>query len=336
MRARNLVLATLLVVVLAGAGVLTVVRAALEPVAPGSVQTSVFTVSPGEPVGRIATRLKRDGLLKSALAFRLLARWRGLESKLKIGEFELSPSLTPDELLDRIVAGRVVAYEVVIPEGFSLVQIADRLAEAGVVDREDFLAVSRAPETAEALGVEGGSLEGYLFPETYRIPRGLPPDAVARVLVDEFHRAWTEIAPLAEARDFSMQETVTLASIVEKETGAPEERPLIASVFWNRLDRDMRLETDPTVIYGIEDFDGNIRRSHLRDRDNPYNTYVIPGLPPGPIASPGRESLRAVVQPAESEYLFFVSRNDGTPFFSRTYPEHSKAVARYQRRGRRK
>ena len=145
----------------------------------------------------------------------------------------------------------------------------------------------------------------------------------------------TEIAPLAEARDFSMKETVTLASIVEKETGAPRERPLIASVFWNRLAKAMRLETDPTVIYGIADFDGNIRRSHLEDRENLYNTYVIRGLPPGPIASPGREALRAVVQPAESDYLFFVSRNDGTHVFSRTYTEHARAVDKYQRRGRR-
>ncbi|MDP7571027.1 MAG: endolytic transglycosylase MltG [Myxococcota bacterium] len=284
---------------------------------------------------RVATRLKRAGLLKSALAFRVLARWHGLESALQIGEFELSPAQTPEELLEQIVTGRVVSYEVVIPEGFRLAQIADRLADAGVVDREDFLAVARSPETAATLGVEGETLEGYLFPETYRVPRGLPARAVARVLVEEFHRAWAEIAPLARARDFSMQETVTLASIVEKETGAPAERPLIASVFWNRLDRSMRLETDPTVIYGIADFDGNIRRRHLEDRNNPYNTYVIAGLPPGPIASPGLESLRAVVQPAESDYLFFVSRNDGTHAFSRTYREHTRAVDEYQRRGRR-
>ena len=334
MRGRGAALAALLLV-LAMAGALALGRAALEPVAPGSFQTSIFAIAPGEPVGRVAARLKRDGLLKSALAFRVLARWRGLESALQIGEFELSPALTPEELLERVVSGRVVTYEVVIPEGFSLEQIASRLAEAGVVDREDFLVAAREPATAAALGVEGETLEGYLFPETYRIPRGLAPREVARALVDEFHRVWTEIAPLAEARDFSMKETVTLASIVEKETGAPEERPLIASVFWNRLAKAMRLETDPTVIYGIADFDGNIRRSHLEDRENLYNTYVIRGLPPGPIASPGREALRAVVQPAESDYLFFVSRNDGTHVFSRTYTEHARAVDEYQRRRRR-
>ncbi|MEE2679814.1 MAG: endolytic transglycosylase MltG [Myxococcota bacterium] len=336
MNGRHLAGAAILAAVLATGGALLLARAALEPVAPGSVQTAIFTIAPGEPVGGVATRLKRDGLLKSALAFRLLARWRDLERDLQVGEFELSPAMTPGELLDRIVSGQVVTYEVVIPEGFTLAQIADRLAEAGVVDRDAFLAVARAPETAQALRVEGDGLEGYLFPETYRIPRGLSARAVARTLVQEFHRAWAEIAPLARERDFSMRETVTLASIVEKETGAPQERPLIASVFWNRLNRSMRLETDPTVIYGIADFDGNLRRRHLEDRTNPYNTYVISGLPPGPIASPGRAALRAVVEPAESDYLFFVSKNDGTHVFSQTYRDHKRAVDRYQRRGRRR
>ena len=336
MSGRSIARAALLAVILATGGALLLAQAALEPVAPGSIQTSIFTVAPGEPVGGVATRLKRDGLLKSALAFRLLARWRDLERDLQVGEFELSPALAPGEILDRIVSGRVVTYQVVIPEGFNLAQIADRLAEAKVVDRDEFLAIARSPETAKVLRVEGEGLEGYLFPETYRIPRGLPARAVARTLVEEFHRVWEEIAPLAQARDFSMQETVTLASIVEKETGAPEERPLIASVFWNRLERSMRLETDPTVIYGIADFDGNIRRRHLEDRTNPYNTYLVPGLPPGPIASPGRAALRAVVEPAESDFLFFVSRNDGTHVFSQTYRDHVRAVDRYQRRGRRK
>jgi UPF0755 protein len=131
-----------------------------------------------------------------------------------------------------------------------------------------------------------------------------------------------------------MRETVILASIVEKETGAPHERPLIAAVFLNRLQRGMRLETDPTVIYGIPDFDGNLRRRDLENRENPYNTYVIAGLPPGPIASPGREALLAVVEPAESDYLFFVSRNDGTHRFSRTFAEHELAVNEFQKKRR--
>ena len=158
---------------------------------------------------------------------------------------------------------------------------------------------------------------------------------MARILVEHFQDAWRELAPKAESAGLAMRETVILASIVEKETGAPEERPLIAGVFLNRLGRGMRLETDPSVIYGIADFDGNLTRAHLEDESNPYNTYRIPGLPPGPIANPGAEALRAVVEPAETEYLFFVSRNDGTHVFSRSYREHANAVNRYQRRSSR-
>ena len=150
--------------------------------------------------------------------------------------------------------------------------------------------------------------------------------------MDEFLARWRELAPLAEAQGRSMQEVVTLASIVEKETGAEAERPLIASVFLNRLARGMRLESDPTTIYGIPDFDGNLRRVHLEDESNPYNTYRIAALPPGPIANPGADALRAVLEPAPADFLYFVSRNDGTHHFSRTYREHVNAVNRFQRR----
>jgi UPF0755 protein len=189
-------------------------------------------------------------------------------------------------------------------------------------------------EFAHSLGIENPTLEGYLFPDTYRFPRNLSAREIARELVDQFSAVWQTIEPQARKRGMSMSEVVTLASIVEKETGAAEERPVIAAVFLNRLDKRMRLETDPSVIYGIEDFDGNLRKRHLTDRSNPYNTYRHKGLPPGPIASPGAGALRAVVEPAENEYLYFVSRNDGTHQFSRSYREHVNAVNRYQRRRR--
>ena len=154
-------------------------------------------------------------------------------------------------------------------------------------------------------------------------------------MVEQFERVWQEIGPLAADSGLDRHEIVTLASIVEKETGAAEERPVIAAVFLNRLKRGMRLETDPTVIYGIANFDGNLRRIHLEDEGNPYNTYRIRALPPGPIASPGRDALRSVLEPADTPYLYFVSRNDGTHSFSRTYAEHVAAVDRFQRRRRR-
>jgi UPF0755 protein len=308
-------------------------RLALSPLDPSAGEV-VFTVAPGQSLAAVATRLEQQGLVRDARAVVWLARWRELAGKLHTGEFALSAAMTPAEILEKIASGRVVTYEVVLPEGIGLEQIAERLAAAGIVEREAFLAEARSPETAAALGVQGDTLEGYLFPETYRLPKGLSAREVARVLVEQFLRVWREIEPRAARMNFSMKQVVTLASIVEKETGAPDERPLIASVFHNRLRRGMRLETDPTVIYGIEGFDGNLRRSDLEDAANPYNTYRIRGLPPGPIASPGRAALLAVVDPAESEYLYFVSRNDGTHVFSRTYREHTGAVDRYQR-GRR-
>jgi UPF0755 protein len=230
------------------------------------------------------------------------------------------------------VAGRIATWEVAVPEGFTASQIAERLEEQGLVEASAFLAVARDPAFAKELSLPADGLEGYLYPETYRLPRGQSPRQVARVMVDQFLSVWEEIEPRARERKLSMHEVVTLASIVEKETGAAEERPLIASVFANRLRRRMRLESDPTVIYGIPDFDGNLRRRDLENGDNPYNTYRIPALPPGPIASPGREALVAVVEPAESDYLYFVSRNDGSHVFSRSYTEHVNAVNRYQRR----
>jgi UPF0755 protein len=220
----------------------------------------------------------------------------------------------------------------VLPEGLTAAEIAVRLEAATLVRANEFLAVTRDPAVAREFEVEGTGLEGYLFPETYRMPHGLSAKRVARVLVDQFRAQWAPLEADAKARGLGLQQVVTLASIVEKETGAAEERPLVASVFWNRLGRGMRLESDPTTIYGIPDFDGNLRRAHLEDETNPWNTYRIVGLPPTPIANPGAASLAAVVRPAASEYLYFVAKGDGTHIFSRSYAEHLVNVTRYQRR----
>jgi UPF0755 protein len=215
-----------------------------------------------------------------------------------------------------------------------MTEISQRLHDAGLVGASEFLETVADPALPESLGIPGLTLEGYLYPETYRLPRNLSSDEIARIMVEQFERIWQSVEAVAANQDLSKHEVVTLASIVEKETAAPEERPLIASVFLNRLREGMRLETDPTVIYGVKDFDGNLTRKHLRDRSNIYNTYRIRGLPPGPIASPGIDSLRAVLEPAETEYFYFVSRGDGTHVFSRNYQEHLQAVRRYQLRRR--
>jgi UPF0755 protein len=324
----------LLVLLLAvGVGAWTLERS-LAPAAGPEAPTQLFQVPPGAPLGRIAADLEAQGLVRSARAVTWMARARGLASELRSGEYRLSASMRPETILRKIGRGEVVTYEVVLPEGLRAEEIAQRLESAELVEAEAFLEAVRDRELVAELELQGDSLEGYLFPETYRFPRGLSAREIARVMVGQFLQVWRQIEEPARRRGLGMRDVVTLASIVEKETGAAEERPVIASVFHNRLGRGMRLESDPTVIYGIPEFDGNLRRVHLEDADNPYNTYRNAGLPPGPIANPGADALRAVVQPADTEFLYFVSRNDGTHRFSRTYREHANAVNRYQRGGR--
>ena len=307
---------------------------AMSPLDPnGTVR--LVEVARGSTLSRVGRNLEAQGVVRSGLAFELLGRIEGAAPKLHFGEYELTPAMTPGEILTRMVEGRVKTYDVTLPEGLSAREIVGRLVAAGISDQGSLETVLQDPESPQRFGVEGPGLEGYLFPDTYRFPRGLTAIEVVRALVDRFRRAWEPVAKLAIAQGLGQRQTVTLASIVEKETGQASERPLVASVFRNRLARGMRLESDPTVIYGIAGFDGNLRRVHLDDPSNPYNTYQIAGLPPGPIASPGEAALRAVVEPAATEYLFFVARGDGSHVFSERYGDHVRAVNEYQRRGSR-
>jgi UPF0755 protein len=333
-KARRFLLALPLLLAVAAGGMGVFLLRSLSAVA-GSERSILFQVQPGASLDTVARDLERERLVRHAWAFKGLGRWRGLAGELRAGEYDLSPHLTTREILERIAEGQVRTYRIVIPEGLVAAEIAQRLEESGLADADEFLAAVRSQQLVNDLDVEGETLEGYLFPETYQLARGLPAAEIARAMVAQFHAIWPDIAPGSEAVGLSMLEAVTLASIVEKETGAPEERSLIAAVLHNRLRRGMRLETDPTVIYGIPQFDGNLLRSHLEDMRNPYNTYQIPGLPPGPIANPGADALRAAVQPAESSYLYFVSRNNGTHEFSSSYAEHAAAVDRFQKKRRR-
>jgi UPF0755 protein len=309
----------------------------LEPVvASDDATTVIFEVERGRGMGQVARNLAQAGLIRDARAMILLARVRGDLDALKAGEYEVSAGWATETILERLISGRVVTFEVVLPEGIKLSEIAQRLEDAGLIDSEAFIAAAQNEDFVRSLGIEGANLEGYLYPETYRLPRKLSGEAIAKILVAQFDRVWAELEPFLREQALSKREIVTLASIVEKETAAVEERPLIASVFHNRLQQGMRLETDPTVIYGIPDFDGNLKKKHLQDRSNAYNTYRIRGLPPGPIANPGIDALRAALQPAETDYLYFVSKNDGRHHFSRSYREHVNAVNQYQLRRRRR
>jgi len=305
---------------------------ALSPV---SQDTSpvLFSVPPGATLLSVASDLEQVHLVRSRFTVECLGRLRGLADHLRAGEYELSAAFDTWKILSRLRKGRIKLYEVLLPEGITASEIAARLATAGLANRDEVLTLVLATDAAKAFGIEGPTLEGYLFPDTYRLARGIPPREILQTFVAQFLRVWSELAPQAEKQKLSQREVVTLASIIEKETAAPQERSLIASVFRNRLSIGMRLESDPTVIYGIQNFDGNLRRKHLEDEANRYNTYRIRGLPPGAIANPGRAALRAALEPAETDYLYFVSRNNGVHIFSKSYAEHTQAVRRYQRRG---
>jgi len=234
-------------------------------------------------------------------------------------------------MLEILKKGLVVLRPVTIPEGFTRNQIAGVLAAKGLADKKRFLELTEDKELLRQYAVPGPSLEGYLFPDTYHFSRGTPTLVIIDTMVKRFRQVVAPSMEKTQGTGMTFQDLVTLASIVEKETSRPEERPLIASVFLNRLKLGMRLESDPTVIYGIENFDGDLKKKNLTEK-TPYNTYVINGLTPGPIANPGLDSIKAVMDPAKTDYLYFVSKNDGSHHFSRSLAEHNRAVDRYQKR----
>jgi UPF0755 protein len=257
----------------------------------------------------------------------------GYGRNIKAGEYRLNSAMTPLEVLDILRRGAIVTHTVTIPEGFTREQIGRLLEQKGLVDRDKFMILTGDPDVAKSYGVSGPDLEGFLYPDTYHLSRGLSAESVIDVLVNQFKEVAGPYRARLEELNMTMEQVVILASIVEKETGLPEERPIIASVFLNRLKKNKRLESDPTVIYGINNFDGNLRKKDLKTR-TPYNTYVIRGLPPGAIANPGKEAIQAVLYPAKTEYLYFVSKNDGSHHFSKTLIEHNRAVRLYQKKKR--
>lgn len=281
----------------------------------------------------IAERLEAAGVVRSADSFSFAARLLGAYTRVKAGEYEFTTNMTPMEVLEYLIKGKIKRYMVTVPEGYSVREIASALEAAGLVKKEVFAARAFDPALAKSLGVAGPTLEGYLFPDTYVFNKGMSADEMIARMAERFARVYAEFEAEAADRGMSMRKVVTLASIIEKETGAPSERGLISAVFHNRLKKGIRLQSDPTVIYGIPAFDGNIKKSHLLTR-TPYNTYVIFGLPPGPIANPGKEAISAALRPVEADYLYFVSKNDGTHQFSRSLVEHNRAVNLFQRQMR--
>jgi len=274
--------------------------------------------------------LQQEGVIRHAKCFYFLALLKDAPKHIKPGEYALGSSMTPAGILDKLLQGKVKGYYVFIPEGFTLRLIAGRLANEGLVDEETFIGLASDSNLLSSLDIGGESAEGYLFPDTYRFDKSMGEEGIIRFMVRQFRKKITP-GMLERAREIhlTLNEVVTLASIIEKEGGSPEEKPLVSAVFHNRLKRGMRLQSDPTVIYGMPDFDGNLRKSDLRKR-TPYNTYLIKGLPPGPICNPGLEAIEAALYPASVNFLYFVSKNNGSHQFSSNLKDHNKAVLKYQ------
>jgi len=298
------------------------------------------SVRRGASAATIAAELEQRGLIRSALLFRWLVEVRGVAGKLNAGEYELRPTMTSGEIIELLVRGGH-GPRITVIEGWRLEQVAESLEQAGIVSAREFLALTRSPQQARALRPAlppGATLEGYLFPDTYELERDSSALAVVQQMLTQFEERTQGIAARAAARGMTLHETVTLASIIEREAQAPEERPLISAVFHNRLKRGMPLAADPTVQYALatrelragvvlaEYWKRELSREDLRIA-SPYNTYVTPGLPPGPICSPGLAALEAAVAPAPSDMLYFVALGDGRHVFARTYAEHQANLA---------
>jgi len=298
-----------------------------------SSDEKVVEVGAGMNMTKFAKLLKEQGLIQDEYKMRLYAKTLGRGRHIKKGEYKLDGGMTPQGMIDVVSSGKSIQYSITFPEGSNIYDMAELLDQRGIIKGKDFLDTVRDPKFVQAsIGVAAPSLEGYLFPETYDITRFTTAKELVKMMLTKFNENYNVLAKNAQVK-LSKHDLVTLASVVEKETGAPEDRPKIASIFVNRLNKGMPLQSDPTILYGIIDATGkptnNITKADIT-RPTRYNTYTVKRLPFGPIANPGRESLAATMRPAQTDYLYFVSRNDGTSVFTSTYADHLKAVKKFQ------
>ena len=292
----------------------------------------------------VVDRLEQSRLIENRPYFEYWARSNGLPERAKAGAYELEGPLGLEQLAERLgEGGKVEEVRMTFPEGLTIFHLGDRVEDAGLADKEAFLRAARSQALLDRAGLEADSFEGYLFPDTYRFYKGTPAEDVVWKMHVRWKEVWSEVTADHSAKieklkqdfGFDRHDIVTLASIVEKESSAPSERDLIARVFLNRIERDMRLQTDPTCVYGEDTYLDVPEPKHCKDKLNRYSTYVVDGLPPGPISNPGRRSMKATIDPADGEeareYLFFVARRDGsnTHYFSKTFREHKRAIRRF-------
>ncbi len=299
------------------------------PLGQGSVVAEI-SFPPGSGIRKLANELKASGVIRSSWHFVLMTRLRGNAHRLKAGDYRISDAMTPGRIMGKIVSGEVDYRKFTLPEGYSMYQAAELLEQKGYFSKEAFLQKCRDREFLSRLGLKESSVEGYLFPATYNLSRGRSEEDLLEQMVEQFNKSYTAIQGAEGVHRLSRHEIVTLASIIEKEAVTAEERPIISSVFHNRLRIGMPLQSDPTAVYGFRAFTGKVSKADI-ERVSPYNTYLNKGLPPGPIGNPGREALQAAMKPADTDYLYFVARQDGTHHFSRNLAEHNRAVVQYLR-----
>jgi UPF0755 protein len=323
----------LLVAVIAAVGAaLWVTRQVATPFATFTGEQFVEIPS-GESTAGIGRRLVDGGVIRDELTFRLAMRWHGRGRSLKAGEYRFTGPTSPAEVIDRLASGDVYLQPLTFPEGLTVEEMSLLFAQSKLGTARAFVQAARDPGPIKAIDPQADTLEGYLFPDTYSLPRQIDGAAMVSRMVKRFTSVFDEdMRRRAEGTGLTVRQIMAIAALVEKETARGEERPLVAAVYRNRLRIGMPMQADPTVIYALKRagrWNGNIRKVDL-DFDSPYNTYRYPGLPPGPIASPGKAAIEATIAPAKVDYLYFVSRNDGSHAFASDLPEHNRNVQTWQ------
>lgn len=321
-----LIVFTLVTILVAGAAVYSVYQS-LQYKNPTEVEVEILK---GSSVKRIAALLAKEDVVESAWKFETYIRVTNQAKGLKAGNYVFEEGLLAQDVLDKMIAGKVKLSKFTLPEGYNIHEVCKLLVNKNLMTADQCDTEVKRVELIREDNQNIKTLEGYLFPDTYSYGKNIKASQLTQQMVNLFYKkVGSERFEKAKKMGFSPHQLIIFASIVEKETGLAKERPLIASVFHNRLKKGMLLQTDPTVIYGIKNFDGNIRRSDLKT-DTPYNTYTRPGLPIGPICNPGLESIDAVLNPLSSPYIYFVAKGDGSHYFSETLAQHNKAVQYYQ------
>jgi len=298
--------------------------------------TKVFKevlIPEGASFRAVATQLRQEGIITDKETFIALGRLLGITKKIRAGFYSLNTGMRPLDVLDYIKKGRIIEYQVVLPEGVTIDNVASILEGVGLADKSQFLAKATDPAYVRSLGLEGDTLEGYLFPATYYLPKGITLDGIIKRMASKYREIFNEdLKARAAALGMTEREVVVLASLIEKEAYLDSERMLISAVFHNRIKKGMALQCDSTIIYALQrrgGWNGDLTKTEMRMK-NPYNSYLNKGLPPGPIANPGKPSMIAALYPANVDYIFFVSKNDGTHYFSSNFKDHNRAVQEYQ------